>query len=94
MEKHRLVPLVIYRNDIREVIGTAKVDETGWMECTIHDSDLTGKLIHGVIGEMQIAIATEDKIKKSDPTHCWACVLGKCGQYDDPSCGCCRTAHE
>lgn len=93
MEKHRLVPLVIYRNGLREVIGTAKCDNTGWVEATIHDTTLTGKLMEG-LGEFSVSVATEDKITKADPTHCWACALGKCGKYDDPSCGCCRTAHE
>lgn len=91
--KHRLVPLVIYRNGLRETIGTAKVDDSGVMECTIHDMSLTGKLMEG-LGEMSISVMPDIKLNESNITHCWACALGKCGQLDDPTCDCCKTNHE
>lgn len=91
--KQNLVPLVVYRNGIREVIGTAQVFEDGTINATIHDMSLTESMREG-LGEMSISPFDEKKRKLADPTTCWACSVGKCGQnFDDATCGCCRTAH-
>ena len=87
------VPLVVYRNGIREVIGEAQVFEDGNMNAVIHDTSLTGTLLEG-LGEMSISVATDKAKTKQDATTCWGCAMGKCGQnFDDATCGCCRTAH-
>lgn len=84
----RLVPLVVYKNGVREILGTAEIKDDGrgiTIHCTIDDADSARKLLPD-IGEFSVSWIGS--------RHCLACQTNQCGKgKDDKNCLCCQTGH-
>ena len=88
MEK-KLVPLVLYRNGRRDIVGEAEIQEDGTIKAVFHDNELAKEILSPMAsGEFSFSQPHVDS------TFCWDCREGSCiGSMNDKFCVCCQTAH-
>lgn len=91
------IPLVIYDNGVRKVLGSAEVLNEGSnlvVRATFDDAESARRFLPD-LGEISGSFdCTEFSVLPMSTKHCLACRINQCGKgKDDKNCLCCRTDH-
>jgi hypothetical protein len=86
----KTVPLTVYRDGRRVVIGTAEVsDSEGTVTCNIED-ETVAKWLRGNVGSFSVV---PNEYTRTD--MCWDCANGSCsGDSSNTGCYCCLREHQ